>query len=483
MWGKPPSPGTAQSAPPSGASTSLICLWFDPLDTPDHVERYPLAEALPPEQLGAEAAELTRLETASFPQRTWGYLKLGGPGYLNAATTLGAGTLTASMLSGAAFGYRTMWLLWVSIGLGAFIMAAAARFTCRGGFRVIQAQNRYHGVLVGSVLTGLVGCAAVAVIFNYGQYSLGTHLIESLAPMVGLRFPRQVNWVLFMVVTASLALSYGRGSKGVRVVETFMKMAIATMLVCFGICLVIVGVDWGAMARGVLVPWLPSGVEGVDLFVASSGAAIGVMDWVLFQYAGLARGWGAKHESLARADIVLGLVLPFLLVNYLVIAVFAETLNRIGLTPETAPELAQSLAPILGSTWSQVLFYLAFLAVPITTTVGMSIAGAIAIHEALGWEPDTSSIRWKATVLLPQIGFLAVWYPRPVWLVVAIAAFLSLSNNVVGWSFYLLLNDHRALGEDRSRSYAWNLGVVLAITMLNAIAIIYVFNRLGWWLS
>jgi Mn2+/Fe2+ NRAMP family transporter len=447
----------------------------------EQVQEYPLAEAVPPERLQAETAELARLQQASVWTRAWGYLKLGGPGYLDAATTLGAGTLTAAMLSGAAFGYKTMWVLWVSMGLGMFMMAACARFTCRGGFRVIVEQNRYHGVIVGSLMTGLIGTAAVAVIFNYGQYSIGTHLIESLAPMLGFDFPRQINWVLFMAVTSYLTLSYGRGSRGITVVESFMKLAIATMLICFGICLALVGVDWVGLVRGIFVPWLPSGVEGVDLFVASSAAAIGVMDWILFQYAGLARGWGRKHETLARFDIVFGLFLPFVLVNYLVIAVFAGTLHKVGLSPETAPELARALAPLLGPTWSQALFYVAFLAVPVTTTVGMSIAAAIAIHEALGWKPDTRSLRWKVSALLPQVGFLAVWYPRPIWLVVAIAAFLSLSNNIVGWSFYLLLNDRRVLGEDRSKSYVWNLGTMLLLTLLNCVAIIYVFNRLGWW--
>lgn len=446
--------------------------------------RYPIAERVSPKELEQELAQLEELRLSPPLKRGWGYLRLGGPGFIDAATTLGAGTLTASMLSGAMFGYRTMWLLWVSMGLGMFMMAAAARFTCRGGFRVIVEQNRRHGWVVGSLLTGLLGTAAVAIIFNYGQYSLGTHLIESLAPMLGFEFPRQVNWVVFLIVTSAIVLSYGqRGRRGIELVENFMKLCIAVMLASFAICLVLVGVDWGAMLRGIFVPWLPSGVEGVDLFVASSAAAIGVMDWVLFQYAGLARGWGPKHETLARFDIVAGLFLPFVLINFLVVAVFAGTLHEVGGTlPETATELAGALAPLLGPTWSQVLFYVAFLAVPVTTTVGMSLAGAIAIHEAFGWEPDTSSWRWRVSALLPQIGFLAVWYPRPVWLVIAIAAFLSLSNNIVGWSFYLLLNDRRVLGDDRCKSYGWNIGVLLLICLLNAVALIYVFNRLGWWI-
>ncbi len=448
----------------------------------DWARRYPIAAVITPEKLQAETAELERLGQRPPWARFWGYLKLGGPGFMDAATTLGAGTLTAAMLSGATFGYKTMWLLWVSMGLGTFMMAACARFTCRGGFRVIAQQNRYHGAIVGSLMTGLIGTAVVAVIFNFAQYGLGTHLIESLAPLLGFEFPRRINWVVFMALTGFLTLSYGRGRRGTALVENFMKLAIGGMLVCFGVCLLLVGVDWGAMLRGTFIPWLPSGVEGVDLFVASSAAAIGVMDWVLFQYAGLARGWGRKHETLARFDIVFGLFLPFVLVNYLVIAVFTATLHKVGLTPDTAPELAGALAPLLGPTWSQVLFYVGFLAVPLTTTVGMSIAGAIAIHEAFGWEPDTSSWRWRVSALLPQFGFLAVWYPRPVWLVVAIAAFLSLSNNIVGWSFYLLLNDTRVLGEDRCKSYFWNLGILLLVTFLNGVAIVYLFNRLGWWI-
>ncbi len=446
------------------------------------VERYPIAKAIPPAVLEAEIRELERLEKSPWLGKLRGYLRLGGPGFMDAALTLGGGTLAAAMLSGATFGYRTMWLLWVSMGLGCFMMAASARFTTRG-LRVIALQNEYHGWIIGSLMTALIGTSAVAIVFNWGQYSLGTHFIESLTPLMGFEFPRQYNWVLYMALTSWLTLTYGRGKRGIKLVENFMKISIGVMLVSFAICLVLVGIDWSAMLRGLFVPWLPSGVAGVDLFVASSAAAIGVMDWVLFQYAGLARGWGRKHEHLARFDIVFGLFLPFVLVNYLVIAVFAGTLHKLGLHPQevNAPALAESLMPLLGPTWSQALFFVAFLAVPVTTTVGMSLAGAIAIHEAFGWEPDTSSWRWRLSALAPQIGFLAVWYDRPVWLVVAIGAFLSLANNIVGWSFYLLLNDRKVLGENRSKSYLWNLGVMLQITLLNGVALIYIFNRLGWW--
>lgn len=402
---------------------------------------------------------------------------------MTAALTLGAGTMTTAMIAGAKYGYRTLWLVWLSAGLGLFLMAASARFTCRGGFRLIQVQNRRHGWLVGSLATGLVGTVAVAVVFNLGQVALGTHLIESLAPFAGVSFPAKWNWIVYGLATSWLALSYGRkGGRGTRFVEGAMKAAVGIMALAFGAVLLIVGVDWSAAGRGFFVPWLPGGGEGLDLFIATTAAAVVVMDWVLFNYAGLVRGWGRKHESLARFDLVAGLFVPFVVVNFLVVSVFAAT-DFGGDVPGTAKELAAALVPLLGPTWSEVLFYLGFLAVPVTSTVVMSVAGAMALHEAFGWEPDTSSWRWRACILLPQLALVGAFNVNPVWFVVAVAAGMSMANTVVGWSMYLLLNDRKVLGRDRTGSYVWNLGILLQVTLLNAVAIAWVFNRLGWWSS
>jgi len=443
--------------------------------------RYPLANAIPADVLAAQAAELERAQSQAPLARIPTYLKLGGPGFIGAAVTLGAGTMTAAMLAGAQFGYRTLWIYWIAAGSGLFMLAAMARFTCRGRFRVLQKQHERHGWFMSKVLTGVVGMLLVALLFNFGQFALGTHLIEALAGVAGLEFEQRFNWPVYLIATSWLALSYGRPNGGTVLVEGFMKSCLAIMIVCFAACLVLVGVDWSAALRGTFIPWLPNGVAGMDLFIASTAAAIGVADWVLFHYAGHARGWGPEHERLARVDLVTGFGLPFVVVNCLVVAVFAGTLHASGSVPTTAIELSRALIPLLGETGAQVAFLLGFLTVPVTSTVGLCLISAVAIHEIFGWEPDVRSWRWKLSLLAPQIGLLATWYPSPVMLIIIVAAFLSLTNNVVGWSFYLLLNDKEVMGEDRSQSWLWNLGILLQITLLNAVAVSYVFNRLGLW--
>ena len=445
-------------------------------------ERYPLASEVPSELLDAEAQLLDDVASQSLPKRLAVYLKLGGPGFMGAALTLGAGSLTAAMLSGAQFGYQTLWIVWIAMGTGVFMMAAMARFTTRGQFPVVQMQETRHGWFMARVLTAFLALVCVSVVFNFGQVGLGTHLIEAIAVESGFHFPQDWNWLLYAGLTAWLSLSYGRGGrKGVVFVETTMKFALLLMLLCFVACLLVVGVNWPAFFKGLFVPWLPRGAAGIDLFIASSAAAIGVMDWVFFQYAGLSKGWGQRHEKLARVDILMGLALPFILVYVVVVAVFANTLYGSGNIPTTATELSRALIPLLGEQGAKFAFLIAFLSVPITSSVVMGIACAVGMHEAFGWKPDATSWRWKLCVLLPQVAILGAWLPNPLTLIIVIAAFLALSNNIVGWSFFLMLNDREVLGADRSKSWFWNFGCLLQITILNCVALMWVFNRLGYW--
>jgi Mn2+/Fe2+ NRAMP family transporter len=442
---------------------------------------YPIADAIPMEQLDAEAEYLDGLADKPLLQRLLGYFRLGGPGFMAAAATLGAGTLTSAMISGAAFGYKLLWISWVAIGSGLFMMAAMARFTTHGGFRVMQKQRERHGWFMAKILTGVIGLLSISIIFNFGQVALGTHLVESIGEQVGVHLPQAWNWPLYVALTAWISLSYGRGSRGVLYVERFMKGALLLMVLCFGACLVVVGVDWPAALRGFFIPWLPQGQQGVDIFIASSAAAIGVADWVFYHYAGLAKGWGPRHEKLARVDTVFGLALPFVVVSFIVVSLFAATLHGQAELPETAAALSQALVPLLGERFAAIAFMVGFLAVPVTTSVVLGIICAMAMHEIFEWEPDVRSRRWKLCVLMPQIALLGAFLPSPILLIIVIAALLSVTNNMVGWSFFLLLNDREVMHEHRSKSYLWNLGILVQITLLNCVAIMWVYNRLGYW--
>lgn len=434
---------------------------------------------------GSEDGQLVRLEAAyAAPvwQRPWRLASLAGPGFANAALTLGAGSLTAAMISGAEYGYRLLWVVVIAIGLELFLLAGMARLACVPGFRLIASQNRYHGAFVGTFLTATVGCLAVAVVFNYGQVVLGTHILGTALGLADISAPRWLLALCYFALTVSVIMAYELGTEnGARFVQRMMKLAIAGMLLAFVYGLFRIGIDWGAAAQGLFVPWLPPGKQGIDLFLAKVGAAAGVMCWVFFVTAGREKGWNVRHEKLARFDLFAGMFLPFIAINAVVICLFAGTLFQSGVVAETAQDLALALAPAFGETLSQLVFYVGFLAVPLTTTIAMSLAGAMAVFDALDLSREQRPWLWRALVLLPQLALIAIWVPeiRPLWLVVGLAALMVLTNNIVAWSLYLLLNDDRVVEKNRQPGFFWNLGIVVHASFLNCAAILYVFNRFG----
>jgi len=400
------------------------------------------------------------------------------------AMTLGGGTAASALFAGAVFGYQLLWVAPLAMLLGLVMLSAVAHQTLSTGMRPFDAMRRFAGAPL--AWSWALGALIASIVWHFPQYSLASAVLVDLGEAAGIEGLPAAGLGFVVLVWAVLISSlYGRRPELIRVYERLLRYMVWGIVVCFAWVVIRTGIsDWGGLFRGFVgfaVPGERNGVLGVTVILSGLSAAVGINMVFLYPYSLLARGWSREHRSLARFDLVAGLFLPFVLVNFLVIGVFAATLFPQGITPESAPELAAALMPLLGPTWSQILFYVGFLAVPITTTVAMSLAGAMAIHEAFGWEPATSSWRWKISALLPQIAFLAAWNARPVWLVIPIAAFLSLAHNVVGWSMYLLLNDRVVLGADRSKSYLWNLGILLQVTLLNGIAITWVFNRLGWW--
>lgn len=92
-----------------------------------------------------EKAFLQELNKKPPLQKFFGYCKLSGPGFMNAAFTLGAGSFASSVTLGAAYGYDMLWIPLYSFALGLFMLALATRFVTASEISVIKAQDKFHG--------------------------------------------------------------------------------------------------------------------------------------------------------------------------------------------------------------------------------------------------------------------------------------------------------------------------------------------------
>ena len=99
----------------------------------------PMTAKWDPQKLAQEEAELTALANQPFFPRAAGYIKRTGPGLLQSAMTLGAGSATASVVAGASFGYKLLWVQPVAMFLGVMMLAALGNVVLTSGERPYKA--------------------------------------------------------------------------------------------------------------------------------------------------------------------------------------------------------------------------------------------------------------------------------------------------------------------------------------------------------
>lgn len=427
-----------------------------------------------------EVQEIERLNNEPALKRWRGFAKYTGPAFMEAVTTLGAGSFASVAAMGAAYGYKMLWIPFYSYLLGMFMLTLGTKFAVHSKLDVITAQNKYQNRLVGSVVTGLIACYFGYVTFTFGQYALGTDALENMFALVNINFPRSVNWIIIFALSFPFAWMYGKNDKAVRFVENFCKILIVVMLIVFVAVIFATGVDWGALISGLLIPTLPSGMEGISTGIAALISVVAVGDWVQYHYAMKQRNFTPVHEKLAHFDLVVGGLIPVTMVLTFVGVALAVTFSG-GSFPDDTYALANALVGAIPSLGIQIGFYIGILAITVSTMIGMSTIAAQSLCRAFGRPLDPHSKLWKFGLISTQIGFLGAYIGKPMWAVILVAGLQSCFSWVSGSSWFLLANDRKFLGRHVVKNYLFNLGVLISVVVLNLTFVTFVLTELGVW--
>ena len=151
----------------------------------------PMTKRWDPAALEREVAELRALESAPFFRRLMGYLKRTGPGLLQSAMTLGAGSATASVVAGASFGYKLLWVQPLAMFLGICMLAALGNVVLTTGERPYRAVGRELSRLLAFLWA--LGTILASVIWHFPQYGLAAAAARDLATMAGV--PSQLDFL------------------------------------------------------------------------------------------------------------------------------------------------------------------------------------------------------------------------------------------------------------------------------------------------
>ncbi|MHC1765049.1 MAG: NRAMP family divalent metal transporter [Verrucomicrobiia bacterium] len=448
----------------------------------------PMTSKWDPEKLDREIAELQEIESRPLLAKAGGYLKRTGPGLLQSAMTLGAGSAVASVVAGASFGYQLLWVQPVAMLLGVFMLAALGNVVLTTGERPYRAFGReIHPVLP---FVWAVATIVASVIWHFPQYGLAAGAARDLAELAGWQvYERAADGrsvisstgyvVSFALGFAILGLNifttwnYGARAKGIRLYEWFLRGVIALVIVSFLIVVVFTGINWKELFRGFVGFYVPRTPEGIQTVLGAIGAAVGINMTFLYGYSLLAKGWGKHHKTLSRWDLAMSMFVPFVLVTSLIIVATANALYNPALGNAVRTDLkpvdaAQALVPVMGANLGRIVFDLGFIAMTCGAISAHMVVCGFTVCEMFGLEYTVW--RYRMFTLVPAIGLLGVVSTTPLWLPV-VASAIAFTMLPIAYLTFLIMNNKRsyigsAVGHGWKRAA---VNVVLGIAVIMSV--------------
>jgi manganese transport protein len=437
----------------------------------------PMVESRDPEALQAEREAILEINARPhFWQRWQGYWGLSGPGWVQSALTLGAGSAASAIFAGSVYGYKLLWVQPVAILLGVMMFAAIghqALFTRARPYDVFWKKLHPSVALFWGFNVFLA-----SVVWQFPQYSLGTSVLKEAFAVLGADIPKGIVAFTLLIGGTAICWSYEKGSRrSIRLFERILKYMLLFMVLSFLLVVIKIGVNWKELFKGYFTFHLPQDKEGITIVLGQLGAAVGVNMTFLYPYTLLARGWGRVHRGLKNFDLGISMLVPFILATSLVTIACANSLHIQGITVKGPMDVALALEPLIGLTAGRLVFSLGILSMCFTTLVIEMLICGFVLSEMFGFE--FHGWRFRLSTMVANIGVLGAFYAMPFWLPVLTSSFNLIMMPVAYIGFFILHNKKSFLGDaviKGKKGTLWNAVLLIAILVVAAGAIVKVIS-------
>ncbi len=296
----------------------------------------PMFSASDPEALAAEKTRLSAVQNKGLLTRWRTYFSMTGPGWLQSAMTLGAGSAMASLFLGAYYQYRLLWIQPLAMVLGIIMLSAMSYQTLTTGARPFDAMRKFiHPAMAWA---WALAALAATVIWHFPQYGLAAGMLEDMIKAATKWEPTGAKQTIlllaigmvFLIVSTKITWNYEAGHKGIRIYEKALKGMVWMIVLAFGIVVVYTTVQgkiaWGQVCKGFLPLHIPTDSMGIKTITGAFSAAVGINMTFLFPYTLLARGWSKEHRGLSRFDLISGMLVPYCLATLLMVIATGGTI-------------------------------------------------------------------------------------------------------------------------------------------------------------
>jgi len=327
--------------------------------------------------------------SSGFLKRIWLFLLSIGPGLFGIGYTIGTGSVTTMVKSGAEAGFNLLWHLFLCALFTWVVMEAYGRYAAVTGKTVIRSFRTLlplGNLLALLVMSGIIvaqwsSYAGIVGICSNGIYETIRLFLPSL---------RENNYGAVLAIAAGillclyLLLLVGRYSFFEKILIVFVTL----MGICFLLTMFIVLPDPRQIAAGFL-PRLPPGQGGELLFAALAGTTMAGPTFVVRPLTIRGHGWGRDNLQDQSRDAWISALLVFLISASIMICA-ATLLHQQGRTVERVLDMVATLEPLAGK-FAVSLFLVGLISAGLSSTFPIMMVGALLIADYRKGELDTRS--------------------------------------------------------------------------------------------
>ncbi|MFY0654727.1 MAG: Nramp family divalent metal transporter [Cyclobacteriaceae bacterium] len=361
-----------------------------------------------------------------------------GPGFIIAATGVGAGDMVAATVAGANYGTVILWAVVLGAILKYVLNEGIARWQLSTGTTMLSAWiNKLHPFTSYYFIAYLVLWSFIVSGALMAACGLAAHAIF---PQISIA----VWGIVHSLVAAALVL-FGR----YKILENIMKVFILMMFTTIMFNLFLIDVDWLDLSKNLVVPQIPEG--SVKFIFGMIGGVGGSVTLLSYGYWLSEKGWnGEKYLFTSRVD---------LRVAYLFTGLFGIAI--VVLAAELSPEqmsgnkivlsLSEEIMTTTG-TVGQWIFLIGFWGAVFSSMIGVWSGVPYIFEDFVKTRNQTlqTSLAGKSKYYKSFLLFLAVppmlllFLDRPVWIIVVysvagaffmpfLAGTLLYLNNKIKW--------------------------------------------------
>lgn len=296
-----------------------------------------------------------------------------GPGLLAGLSDDDPAGITTYSILGAKYGYELLWVLALSTAALIVFHELGVRLGIVTGKGLLTlVRERYGPWATGIVITALVVANTGTLCAEFAGVAAGMQLLGGMS--------RYLSVPLAAVGISALVLR-----ENFRHVEHFL-LALSSVFVTYVVAGFLAHPDWGATAKGLVVPDIPLTRDAILVAVATVGTTLAPWGLAFIQSYAVDKRLRVEDLRFERVDVVVGAVLTGVIGLFVVVAC-AATLHPAGIEIEDARDAARALEPLAGDA-AATLFGLGFLGAALLAAAIVPLSTAYSISEALGRRAD-----------------------------------------------------------------------------------------------